>query len=100
MGQSTQIQPLASGASLTIAATQAIGPNPSRSSLWLHNPNASLNVLVAPLGVTTSPGGAGWLIIFPGGFIQFNAKPRATCGWQAAMASSTGNITVLEWPAD
>lgn len=97
--QSTQILPLASGAALTNVASNIIVANPTRGALWLVNPNASITVYVAPLGITTSPGAAGWFPILAGGYLQFNDGTRATCGWQAAMASSTGNVSLLEWPA-
>lgn len=97
--QSTQILPLATGASLTVTASNVIVANPTRAALWLHNPNASISVYVAPLGVTTTPGQGGWLTILSGAFLQFNKPQTASCGWQAAMASSTGFVTILEWPA-
>jgi|SRR5581483_54595 len=96
--RSTQIQPVGSGAALTTASSQAIGPNPSRRGLILHNPHATISIYVAPANVTTAPGGAGWLLIFPGGDRMFDGLP-ATCAWNAAMASSTGNISTLEWVA-
>ena len=93
---STMIQPIGSGVALTVASAKAIGENPSRQGLELHNPSASINVYVAPANVVTSPGGAGWFLIFPGASKIFDGL-RATCGWNAAMASSTGNISILEW---
>lgn len=95
-GGSTQIQPVGSGVALTVASAVAIGPNPSRAGLLLHNPHASISMYVAPSNVVTSPGGAGWLLIFPGGDRLFDGL-AATCAWNAAMASSTGNISILEW---
>jgi|SRR5215472_529761 len=96
--QSTQIQPLGSGVALTVASAQAIGPNPSRKGLWIHNPNPTINIFVAPSNIATSPGGAGWIILFPGAFLQFDGL-NATCAWNAAMASATGNVSILEWIA-
>lgn len=98
-GQSTQILPLGTGAALTVTASSVIGSNPTRRNLWFANPNASATVYVAPAGTTTSPGGAGWLPVLAGAFLQFNDPQRATCGWLAAMATGTGNISMLEWPA-
>ncbi len=99
MSQSTQILPVGSGAALTVASAVAIGANPSRAALWLHNPNAAINIFVSPSNVVTAPGGAGWFLIFPGGYLMLAEGTRASCAWNAAMASSTGNISVLEWPA-
>jgi hypothetical protein len=101
-GKSTLIQPLGSGVALTTASARAIGENISRTGLWIHNPNASINILVSPASVTTAPGGAtpgaGWLLIFPGAFLQFDGL-AAKCAWNAAMVSSTGVVSVLEWVA-
>lgn len=99
MSQSTQILPLGYGSALTTAAANVVVPNPTRGALWLINPHATITVYVAPLGVITSPGGAGWVPILAGAMLQFQGPTRATCGWQAAMASTTGNVSVLEWPA-
>jgi len=93
----TFIQPIGIGISLTTASIPVIGPNPTRQALWFHNRGSVNSIEIAPAPIVA--GNAGSILLLPGATIQFNFPQAATCGWNAHMVASTGDLSILEWPA-
>jgi hypothetical protein len=97
MTQTTNITPIGTGVALTTASIQIIGANITRNSLMFHNRSQTLYLYVAPAPIIA--GNAGSLLIVPAGYSpMFSDKTRATCAWNGAMVSSSGDVTILEWP--
>ena len=93
----TFIQPIGAGVALTTASIQVIGQNPTRQALWFHNRGTVNNIEVAPAPIVA--GNAGSWVLFPGATLQFNNPQAASCAWNAHMVTSTGDVSILEWPA-
>jgi hypothetical protein len=93
----TFIQPIGAGVALTTASIQVIGQNPTRQALWFHNRGSVNNIEIAPAPIVA--GSAGSIVIMPGAMVQFNFPQAATCAWNAHMVASTGDLSILEWPA-
>lgn len=92
----TIITPIPYGISLTVSSVQIIGQNITRRALMFHNRSSSLQLYVAAFPI--SAGNAGSILIQPGGYSPiFEGNIRATCAWNGAMVSGSGDVTILEW---
>jgi hypothetical protein len=92
----TLITPLATGVALTTASIQIIGQNPTRKGLMFHNRSATANLYVAVQPLVA--GAAGSLLIFAGGYSPlFEGAMIATCAWNGAMVTGSGDVSILEW---
>jgi hypothetical protein len=100
--QSTQIGPNATSVALSTTSAQILGQNPSRHALQICNPTAIVEFIApAPIVPLTAGGvGIGLPAIASGVTSCFTAPLGVSIGsaWNAVSASSTPNITVLEYP--
>lgn len=100
LNQSSSIlSPLGSGVLFGTASAPAIGANPQRRGITLHNPG-TVNLGVCPNNIAAAIG-AGSVILLPGVTKTFMAKPRSrirvNCGWNAiAQGGSNNPLTILE----
>jgi len=94
--QNTFITPIGSGVALTTVSIQIIGQNPTRRGLLFHNRSQTLSLYIAVSPIAA--GAAGSLLLFPGAYSPlFSEGMYATCAWNGAMVSSTGDVSILEW---
>jgi hypothetical protein len=93
----TNITPIGYGIALTTSSIQVIAANITRRGLMFHNRSQTLYLYVAPQPIVA--GAAGSLLIVPAGYSPlFSGGSLATCAWNGAMVTSTGDVTILEWP--
>lgn len=100
--QSTFLGPNATSVALATTSAQIIGTNPSRKGLQFCNPT-SIVEYIAPVPIVPVTGGGtgiGLPAISSGVTSCFTAPQGLPIGaaWNGVSASSTPNITVLEYP--
>jgi hypothetical protein len=101
--QPTLSLPFATVTSVGASAVQILPANPSRRSVTLCNPSASLIMYAAPLGTTPTSGGSGVPIpvsscFSPPPLTASGTTGGAGAGWNAIMSGAgPTNVLALEW---
>ena len=101
--QPTLSLPFATVTSVGASAVQIVPANPSRRSITLCNPSATLIMYAAPLGTTPTSGGSGVPIAVsscfsPPPLTSSGTTGGAGAGWNAIMSGAgPTNVLALEW---